>query len=241
MSGSEIRTAKQARQVLNLPVTAGLDDIRRAFRAAVRKAHPDRGGDAEALRRVIDAHRLLIDLHGARLHLSPVAVEQPRIQPRPRPVPTPPVLPLEISVELAVRGGARAVKLPDGRRGRLKLPAGLRPGDTVRLATPDGPLLMSVVYARGEYDARGGDLWAELPVSPRLLEDGGPVEVDTPHGRRTVTIAPGATTLRLQGQGLPARGDRPQGHLFLRLKADPSLGRSRASEMLRRFAASWAA
>lgn len=242
MSGDEIRTARQAREVLDLPTTAGLEETRLAFRAAVRRVHPDRGGDAEALRRVIDAHRLLVELHDASSSKGSMAVAPPAPRPRPRPVPKPLApLSLEISAAMAVLGGARAVRLPDGRRGRLKLPPGLRSGDTVRLATRSGPILMSVTFAKGEYEVRGDDLWADLPVSPHQLEDGGVVEVDTLQGRRSVGVAPGATVLRLQGQGLPPRGERPQGHLFLRLIADPSLGRIRARDLLRRFTAAWAA
>lgn len=242
MSGGEITTEQQARQVLNLSATATLDEIRRAFRAAVRRVHPDRGGDVDDLRRVIDAHRLLTDLQDTRRRLPPATTAMARSRPTPRPVPKPQYrLPLEISTTVAVHGGRRAVRLPDGRRGQLKLPPGLRAGDTVRLATPSGAILMSVTYPKGEYEVRGDDLWADLPVAPHQLEDGGAVEVDTPQGRRSVTIAPGATVLRLQGQGLPPRGERPQGHLFLRLIADPSLGRNRAKDLLRRFTAAWAA
>lgn len=241
MSGGEIRTARQARQVLNLRADAGLDETRRAYRSAVRAAHPDHGGDAEQLRQVIDAHRLLVELHKARLHLPPAVTRPVAANPPAARAPTSFVLPLEISITLAVLGGGRSVKLPDGRRGKLKLPPGLRPGDMVRLARPEGDLLMSVVYAKGEYEARGDDLWTNLPAPPRLLEDGGQVDVDTPTGRKRVTVAPGASVVRLAGQGLPARGQHACGDLFVRLRADETLGRSRACDLLRRFAASWAA
>jgi curved DNA-binding protein len=241
MSGGDIRTARQARQVLNLPETASVEELRRAFRAAVRKAHPDRGGDAESLRRVIDANRVLNDLHQARLHLSPatIATRAPASKPaRPEP---PRAWPLTIEVMDAVRGGEREVRLPDGRLGRLKLPPGLRAGDKLRLKTPTGPVLFRIGYSPGALEVRGHDVWMSIAVPPRLLEQGGQVEIDAPTGRKAVTLAMGAETLRLAGQGLPARGAHPQGDLLIRVAADPALAASRARDLLRRFTAAWAA
>ncbi|HPA38825.1 MAG TPA: molecular chaperone DnaJ, partial [Phenylobacterium sp.] len=47
--------------------------------------------------------------------------------------------------------------------------------------------------------------------------------------------------VRLPGQGLPARGRRREGHLFLRLTPQTRTTASAARTLLRRFAAAWAA
>jgi curved DNA-binding protein len=92
---------------------------------------------------------------------------------------------------------------------------------------------------------RGDDLWINAAVPPRLLAHGGRVAVETPLGRRIVWLSRKAgerRLVRLEGQGLPARGPHRQGHLFLRL-SPPAGGQadSAARTLLRRFAAAWAA
>ena len=47
--------------------------------------------------------------------------------------------------------------------------------------------------------------------------------------------------VRLEGQGLPARGAFPQGDLFVRLASDASASEGPARARLRAFAAAWAA
>ena len=83
-----------------------------------------------------------------------------------------------------------------------------------------------------------------VKVAPGLLKKGGRVSLDTPFGRRAVWIDRKAAErglVRLEGQGLPARGARSRGHLFLRLAAAQGLADSAALALLRRFAAAWAA
>jgi cation transport ATPase len=46
---------------LGLKPTATAADIKAAYRAAAKRAHPDAGGSAEAMRRVNEAHRVLAD------------------------------------------------------------------------------------------------------------------------------------------------------------------------------------
>lgn len=132
--------------------------------------------------------------------------------------------------------------LADGRRVKVKLPPGLRSGDTVRVG---GSELAVVLSGAPEMLVRGDDLWINASVAPRLLAEGGRVAVETPLGRRVVWLTKKAgerKLVRLQGQGLPARGPHRQGHLFLRLApAKPGQTDSAARALLRRFAAAWAA
>jgi curved DNA-binding protein len=131
--------------------------------------------------------------------------------------------------------------LPDGRRIRLTLPAGLRAGDTVRAG---GDRLVVAVRGDGGMLVRGDDLWINVTVDPRLLAEGGRVALDTPLGRRVVWITRKVGErglVRLVGQGLPARGRRREGHLFLRLSPVTGKADSAARTLLRRFTAAWAA
>ncbi|HEY2357917.1 MAG TPA: DnaJ domain-containing protein [Phenylobacterium sp.] len=229
-SGSPI-SLKTAREVLGVGPRVSASELRRAFREAAKQAHPDRpGGGADRFRQVVAAYHRL-----QALHTGPERIVQP---PAPRP-PEPGVL--EISPLMALRGGASERQLADGRRIRLRLPAGLRSGDTVRA----GDAQMSVVV-RGapEMLVRGDDLWVSVSVAPRVLEEGGRVALETPLGRRIVWLTKKAgerKLVRLVGQGLPARGGHHQGHLFLRLSPKEGRADSAARTLLRRFAAAWAA
>lgn len=52
-------------KILNIPPTATVDDIRRAWRDGVRTHHPDRGGDPEKFRQIHDAFRTLMGRSGS--------------------------------------------------------------------------------------------------------------------------------------------------------------------------------
>jgi curved DNA-binding protein len=131
--------------------------------------------------------------------------------------------------------------MPDGRLIRIDLPAGLRPGDKVRAG---GGELCVYIRAQEGVIVRGNDVWMSVKVSPITMKRGGRVAVETPFGRRIVWIdrkVGERGLVRLEGQGLPARGKRPRGHMFLRLAAAASVADSAALALLRRFAAAWAA
>src|SRR5258705_6264725 len=122
MSADPPISLRAAREVLGVGPLAGAGELRRAFREAAKRAHPDRpGGGAERFRQVVAAYHRLQGLQPAAERII-----QP---PAPRP-PEPGVL--TIGPLVALRGGSVEHRLPDGRRVRLGLPAGLRSGDTVR-------------------------------------------------------------------------------------------------------------
>jgi curved DNA-binding protein len=224
-------SVKTARAVLGVGPFAGPGELRRAFREAAKRAHPDRaGGGAEQFRQVVEAyHRLQAAQAG------PERIIQP---PAPR-APEPAVLAIDPLV--ALRGGAAEHRMADGRRIRVRLPAGLRTGDTVRA---DGAELKVVLRGTPEILVRGDDLWISATVSSRMLAEGGRVALETPLGRRIVWLTSKAgerKLVRLVGQGLPARGPHRQGHLFLRLSPRAGQADSAARTLLRRFTAAWAA
>ena len=225
-------TYKQAREVLGVAPTADDADVRKAYLAAAKRAHPDRpGGDAEAFRLVVEAYERLRDRPGRDpFFQAPAPV---------RPVPKPGVL--TITPEVAIGGGDVEHGAFDGRRIRITLPPGLRAGDAIRA---DGVELTIAVRSEGGVIVRGDDLWLSIRVDPAVLVQGGRIAVDTPLGRRIVWITrkAGARGLvRLPGQGLPARGRRREGHLFLRLSPREEPADSPARTLLRQFAAAWAA
>ena len=128
-----------------------------------------------------------------------------------------------ISPRDALSGGVAEVR-PGNRTLRVRVPAGLRTGEHLRLkaASAEGEDLYLPVLIRGAggLGVIGDDLYMTCPVPARLLQDGGRLTIDTHAGERSAWIVGGhqPLRLRLKGLGLPARGPRPQGHLFVTLQ-----------------------
>jgi len=153
---------------------------------------------------------------------------------------------LEISIDEAFEGVARDCEIAGLGRIGVRLPAGLRDGDLVELAAGRGgrePLSVRVrIAAEPNRAIVGNDLRLTVAVDPRLIEDGGRVSVETPYGARTIWAPPAlpASALhRIRDCGLPARGERSQGHAFVRFEPDPGLSGRIARALLDRFATAW--
>ena len=78
-SGADIRTEREARAVLKLAADAPPSTWRAAFQREVKAAHPDRGGDDQQVRLVIEAYRFL----------KTTELQPARTGPRPPPRPAP--------------------------------------------------------------------------------------------------------------------------------------------------------
>ncbi len=232
MSRDQLITLARAREVLGVQPLATADQVRRAYREAAKNAHPDRvggGGGGDQFREVVDAYN--------RLSYAPVAEGTSA----PVSAPIEPGGMLVISPMVALLGGSATHRLVDGRRIRVRLPAGLRTRDTVRAG---GAELLVAVTPDAGMQVRGNDLWVSVTVDPRTMIEGGRVALETPLGRRIVWVTRKAGErglVRIVGQGLPARGRHAQGHLFVRLSATSGQSDSAASALLRRFTAAWAA
>ncbi|WP_125257542.1 DnaJ C-terminal domain-containing protein [Brevundimonas fluminis] len=224
-------TVAEARAVLGLEGPAHGPALTAAFRRAVKAARPDLpGGDEWTFRRVIAAHDLLKRLD------APLALPSPAVrQPAP---PTLAISPLE-----ALSGGVATVRT-GGRRLRAAYGPGLRTGDRLRLkgAGRDGTDLYLAVVIRGcgTLSAVGDDLHMTAPVTRQQLRHGGRLEIATHAGPRSAWLVPDHPTLRLRLRdlGLPPRGNRRRGHLFVTL--EPVEDAPSASVDLRaRFARDW--
>jgi curved DNA-binding protein len=226
-----VLTLFAARALLGVGPDADDRALRKAYREAAKRAHPDRPtGDAALFREVQAAYRLLQDALARPTNFAPTVAAPPIVD----------RVFLDIDIATAVSGGSEELSI-DGRRLRLKLPAGLRAGDKVRLMD----VLFEVRHRPLDGAlVRGDDLWLTGKVAPRVLAEGGRVEADTPLGPRQAWISTKAADrglVRLAGQGLPARANHRAGDLFLRLEARESEKDSLARSLLRRFAAAWAA
>ncbi len=232
-------TLENARSLLGLTDPVGAEGLTAAFRAAVKAARPDApGGDAETFRRVIAAYRLL--------QAQTLALPAPAGHARPKPfTPPPPPAPLLVLTPMqAISGGC--VRMVVGARTLLvHAPPGVRTGDKIRLkgGGPNGAdaLLPVLIRPADGLSVLGGDLFMTWAVPQRMMDDGGRIEIMTHAGLRSSWLVPDMVEpvrLRLKGLGLPARGNRPAGDLFVKLEASADLP-SAAEDLLLRFTRVW--
>ena len=231
---SEVSSLSEAWLLLGLTGPAEGEALTAAFRAAVKAARPDQvGGDEARFRKVIAAWRL------AQAQGALPALQAPGATPAPAAAETI----IAITPLQALNGGSVTVWRGE-RRLKVKAPAGLRSGEKLRLrrGADDGADLFVPVLIRGAdgLTVIGDDLYMDWPVPPRIVEDGGRLEIETHAGPRSAWIVAGQESLRLRlrGLGLPARGPRPQGHLFVTLKPSEDAP-SAAEDLLIRFTRVW--
>jgi curved DNA-binding protein len=123
---------------------------------------------------------------------------------------------LELSLEEAASGESRRISLGPGREYDVKIPAGVRDGQRIRLAGeggrgvgdgPSGDLFLRVrLRPHPRFRREGRDLFVDLPVTPWEAALGASVEVPTLTGTRRVKVPAGSSSgrrLRLRGAGMP--------------------------------------
>jgi DnaJ-class molecular chaperone len=147
-----------------------------------------------------------------------------------------------VSLSEAVAGGTRRIVMQNGEQIDVKIPLGVRDGQTIRVkgrggagrgGGPNGDVLLQVQVAPHPFITRdGNDLRMDLPVTLKEAVAGGKVPVPTLSGSLSLTVPAGSntgTTLRLKGKGVPAHGKEEAGDLYVRLvislpdKPDPAL------------------
>jgi curved DNA-binding protein len=166
-----------------------------------------------------------------------------------------------LDVEDALLGAARQIALRVPRvdeRGRValetrtlnvKIPAGVREGQLIRLAGQGaggagqpGDLLLEVHFKpHARYRVEGRDLHVDLPVAPWEAALGAVLRVDVPGAALNVRIPAGAQSgrvLRVRGKGIPAQ---PPGDLLLAIRvvvppADTDKARALYEQMARDLA-----
>ncbi|MGH6829494.1 MAG: DnaJ C-terminal domain-containing protein, partial [Rhizomicrobium sp.] len=142
----------------------------------------------------------------------------------------------------SVMGGTRRIVLANGEQIDVKIPAGFKDGQQIRVkgrggagrnGGPNGDVLIRVTVAPHPYLTRDGDdLRMDLPVTVKEAVAGAKVPVPTLTGTVNLTVPANSnsgTVLRLKGKGLPAHGGNLAGDLYVRLvvalpdRPDPAL------------------
>lgn len=162
---------------------------------------------------------------------------------------------ITVGFEDAARGATRRIVLPDGRDLDVKIPAGLKDGQQIRLRGqggaganngPAGDVLLTVTVApHPHYTRDGNDLRMELPITLKEAVLGGKVPVPTLTGTVEMNVPPGSntgTTLRLKGKGIPGRGSagggEAAGDLYVKLVVTLP---DKPDDDLKAFATKWSA
>lgn len=116
---------------------------------------------------------------------------------------------LRIALEVAFAGGSQRLDI-DGREFDVKVPAGIRPGQVIRMAgkaAGGGDLLLEIEYApHAQFEVDGRNILHILPVAPWDAVLGTIATVPTLGGSVEVTIpkdSDAGKKLRLKGRGLP--------------------------------------
>ncbi|GAB4464552.1 MAG: J domain-containing protein [Armatimonadaceae bacterium] len=152
---------------------------------------------------------------------------------------------LTVTLEEAFHGGTRSLTLsvPTGRydlgmsreevatrRVEVKIPAGVREGQKIRLsgqggsgAGGSGDLYLVVKIApHNTFERRGDDLYVDVAVPYTTAALGGDASVPTLKGSRLTVRIPAGTqsgqSLRLGGQGMPRLRESGNGDLYARIK-----------------------
>lgn len=221
------------------------DALAAAFRRAALAVHPDRpGGDPDRFRAVVEAYRLLQRMDAASSPVAPTSMTPTRRAVAPASDTGLRWATVEIDPLTAVRGGVAGLAVA-GRGRQVRIPAGVRHGDRLRLMLRGGEVMLATirVAAGGGLRLVGNDLHQDVLIHPRKLAEGGRFTIETHAGPRDLwltRVRPAPLRYMLRDLGLPSLNGRPVGRLIIRLipsAAEPTP----AESMLDRFEADWAA
>ncbi len=149
---------------------------------------------------------------------------------------------LRIPFMTAVKGGDETVTF-DGKRHKIKIPAGTDTGTHLRFSDFD---VTFEVEEDETFKREGADVYVDHPLPFTLAILGGETQVPTLDGQMTIKIRPGTqpgTMVRLSGQGmtkLHALSATARGDLYIRLiVALPTRLSRRQKQLLEEFSREW--
>ncbi|MFT5454032.1 MAG: DnaJ-class molecular chaperone [Myxococcota bacterium] len=133
---------------------------------------------------------------------------------------------IQVDFLTAANGGEREISFADGRRMKVRVPPGIRDGETLRLrgkggasraGGASGDLLLTIkVSAHAHFVRDGDDVTVRVPLTVPEAVSGAQVRVPTLSGAVKLTVPAGARSgqrLRVKGKGISRRG-KPRGDLY---------------------------
>ena len=161
---------------------------------------------------------------------------------------------MRIDLQTAFDGGRTRLAMHDPAGGErvleVKIPAGIQPGQVIRLAGqgqagvaggPKGDLLLEIgIRDDPRFRLDGRNVVHVLPISPWEAALGATVPVPTLAGTVDLRIPAGSQSgrkLRLKGRGMPGLNSRAKGDLIVELFVEtPKNLNARQKELMREFA-----
>lgn len=132
---------------------------------------------------------------------------------------------LQLDFRTAALGGERELRFADGRVLRVRIPAGVSDGGTLRLRGkgPQGGDLRITLHVHPDevFEREGLDLHLDLPITIGEAMLGAEIVVPTLTGKVKLRVPAGAQTdaiLRVRGKGVCRKND--SGDLFVHLKVE---------------------
>jgi DnaJ-class molecular chaperone len=132
---------------------------------------------------------------------------------------------MEVEFKDSILGGEREITLPDGKRLRVKIPAGIETGKKLRFAgqaAGGGDILVEIKVRPSTQFTRNGnhiEVEVSIPLAQAIL--GGEVKVPTLDGSILMTVPAGVSSgqkLRAAGKGVAAHGTQSAGDQHVILK-----------------------
>jgi curved DNA-binding protein len=137
----------EARDLLGVGATADDAELRRAYRQALRRTHPDLpGGTADATRRVVAAYRLLAEVPATSPASGPTAARASAAAAGPRAAPPSAAASPPSAVSVTVDGDTVAADLPAGDLLAMLHEVGHRIGDVTFVDRESGLLEVVVTF-----------------------------------------------------------------------------------------------
>lgn len=137
---------------------------------------------------------------------------------------------ISVDFRTAATGGGKRIRLPDGAEVDVRIPAGLRDGQQIRIkgrgrpgvagGVPGDVLIDVRVTPDSLFTRDGNDLKCDLPISLTEAVLGGKIPVETLTGKVFLSIPPGSNSgkvMRLKGKGIAAHDGGAAGDLYARL------------------------
>ncbi|MEO0447574.1 MAG: DnaJ C-terminal domain-containing protein, partial [Verrucomicrobiota bacterium] len=124
-------------------------------------------------------------------------------------------------------------RTPQKARIKFQVPAGIRTGQRLRSpgngesgvrGGPRGDLHVVIHVREHEiFERDDDDLHCEMPIQFPVAALGGPLDVPTLEGKKTIKVPPGTqsgTVIRVPGAGIQGHGSSDKGHLFLHVQVE---------------------
>jgi len=158
---------------------------------------------------------------------------------------------MEIDLRDAVLGGEREIVLNEGKRLKVKIPAGISNNEKLRFKNQGGPgmgkgkpgdaFVEITIRPSDTFKVNGHNLEVEVPLSLDEAVNGAKIDVPTIEGTVRVTIPPSVnsgTRLRVKGKGIPSGKDKTRGDQIVIVSV---MLPKTADDEFRKFIKNWSA